>query len=47
MARKYQTHCTTRTEVEILVTEHVLFYNFERISLKNGLTPVESRGKAA
>ena len=29
------------------VSEYIDFYNFERISLKNGLTPVEIRGKAA
>jgi len=37
----------TRAEVEQLVTEYVDFYNFERISLKNGLTPVEIRSKTA
>ena len=42
----YRTHFTTRTEVEQLVSDYVDFYNFERISLKNGLTPVEIRGKA-
>ena len=41
----YRAHFTTRTEVEQLVTEYVDFYNFERISLKNGLTPVEFRSK--
>lgn len=41
----YRAHFTTRTEVEQLVTEYVDFYNFERISLKNGLTPVEIRCK--
>ena len=41
----YRAHFSTRTEVEQLVTEYVDFYNFERISLKNGLTPVEFRGK--
>ena len=43
----YRTHFTTRTEVEQLVTEYVDFYNFERISLNNGLTPVEIRSKTA
>lgn len=43
----YRAHFTTRTEVEQLVTEYVDFYNFERISLKNGLTPVEIRSKTA
>ena len=43
----YRSHFTTRAEVEQLVTEYVDFYNFERISLKNGLTPVEIRSKTA
>ena len=43
----YRTCFTTRTEVEQPVTEHADFYNFERISLKNGLTPVEFRSKTA
>jgi len=43
----YRTHFSSRAEVEQLVKEYVDFYNFERISLKNGLTPVEFRGKAA
>ena len=43
----YRAHFTTRAEVEQLVTEYVDFYNFERISLKNGLTPVEIRSKTA
>ena len=41
----YRAHFTTRAEVEQLVSEYVDFYNFDRISLKNGLTPVEIRGK--
>lgn len=41
----YRAHFTTRIEVEQLVSEYVDFYNFERISLKNGLTPVEIRSK--
>ena len=44
---KYRARFSSRTEVEQLVSEYVYFYNFERISLKNGLTPVEFRGKAA
>lgn len=36
---------TNRTEVEQAVSEYVQFYNFERINLKNGLTPVEIRSK--
>ena len=43
----YRAHFTSRAEVEQLVTEYVHFYNFDRISLKNGLTPLEIRGKAA
>ena len=43
----YRSHFTTRAEVEQLVAEYVDFYNFERISLKNGLTPVEIRSKTA
>ena len=43
----YRTHFSSRSEVEQLVAEYVDFYNFERISLKNGLTPVEIRCKAA
>ena len=41
----YRAHFTTRAELEQLVTEYVDFYNFERISLKNGLAPVEIRSK--
>ena len=40
-------HFASRAEVQQLVTEYVHFYNFERISRKSGLTPVEIRGKAA
>ena len=43
----YRAHFTTRAEVEQLVTEYFDFYNFERISHKNGLTPVEIRSKTA
>ena len=42
----YRAHFSSHDEVEQLVTEYVDFYNFERISLKNGLTPVEFRSKA-
>ena len=38
---------TTKSEVEQLVAEYVYFYNYERINLKNGLTPDEIRSKAA
>lgn len=43
----YRAHFSSRSEVEQLVSEYIDFYNFERISLKNGLTPVEIRCKAA
>ena len=43
----YRARFSTRTEVEQFVAEYVDFYNFERISLKNGLTPLEFRSKAA
>lgn len=36
-----------RSEVERVVAEYVQFYNYERINLKNGLTPFEIRSKAA
>ena len=32
--------------VEQAVAEYVRFYNYERINLKNGLTPFEIRSKA-
>ena len=43
----YRAHFTTRAQLEQLVTEYIHFYNHERINLKNGLTPVEIRSKAA
>ena len=43
----YRTHYATRADVERLVAEYVYFYNFERINLKDGLTPFEIRSKAA
>ena len=36
-----------KAEVEQAVDEYVQFYNFERINMKNGLTPFEIRSKAA
>ena len=36
-----------KAEVEQAVAEYVQFYNFERINIKNGLTPFEIRSKAA
>ena len=43
----YRAQFSSRPDVEQLVSEYIDFYNFERISLKNGLSPVEIRGKAA
>ena len=43
----YRAQFTVREEVEQIITEYVDFYNFERISLKNGLTPVEIRSKTS
>lgn len=43
----YRASFRTRAEVEQLVAEYVHFYNFERIDLKNGLTPLEIRCKTA
>lgn len=42
----YRTKFSSRAEVERAVDEYVQFYNFERINLKNGLTPFEIRSKA-
>ena len=38
---------SNRDEVEAAVAEYMQFYNFERINMKNGLTPDEIRSKAA
>lgn len=35
-----------RAEDEAAVSEYIQFYNFERINMENGLTPVEIRSKA-
>ena len=43
----YRARFSSRAEVEQLVAEYIHFYNFERISLKNGLTLLEIRGKTA
>lgn len=42
----HRLHFSCRAEVEQAVAEYVHFYNFERINLKNGLTPFEIRSKA-
>ena len=43
----YRIHFSCRSEVEYAVAEYIQFYNFERINLKNGLTPDEIRSKSA
>ena len=43
----YRMDFADRSQVERAVAEYVQFYNFERINLKNGLTPNEIRSKAA
>ena len=43
----YRCKPTSGEQVKALVDEYVYFYNFERIDLKNGLTPDEIRRKAA
>lgn len=42
----YRMKFSCRAEVEQTVAEYIQFYNFERINLKNGLTPFEIRSKA-
>lgn len=37
----YRARFSSRAEVEQLVAEYIHFYIFERISLKNGLTPLK------
>lgn len=43
----YRMKFSCRAEVEHAIAEYVFFYNFERINLKNGLTPAEIRSEAA
>ncbi|MBQ8611932.1 MAG: IS3 family transposase, partial [Oscillospiraceae bacterium] len=43
----YRTKFSSRQELEQLIDEYIYFYNFERITLKHGLTPNEIRSKAA
>lgn len=43
----YRCHPTTDEQVRQLVDEYIQFYNYERIDMKNGLTPFEIRSKAA
>ena len=43
----YRSHYSSVNELLQLISEYVHFYNFERISLKNGLTPIKIRSKAA
>ncbi len=43
----YRCKPTTGEQVQQLVDEYIQFYNYERIDMKNGLTPFEIRSKAA
>jgi len=43
----YRCNPTTGEQVQRLVDEYMHFYNFQRIDMKNGLTPFEIRSKAA
>ena len=43
----YRSDYSTRSDIERLVSEYVHFYNFQRINMKNGLTPFEIRSKTA
>ena len=43
----YRMKFSCKAEVEQAVAEYVHFYNYERINMKNGLTPFEIRSKAA
>ena len=43
----YRAHYSTKQQVEQLIAEYIHFYNYERINLKDGLTPIEIRSKAA
>ena len=43
----YRARYTTRSQGEERIVQYVHFYNFERVNLKNGLTPSEIRSKAA
>ena len=38
---------TSMSELQEVVAQYVRFYNYERIRLKNGLTPYEIRSKTA
>ena len=45
--RLYRMNFSCRAGVGQAVAEYVLFYNFERVNLKNGFTPFEIRSKPA
>ena len=40
-------HLSIPHYIVLIFAEYIHFYNFERISLKIGLTPLEIRGKTA
>ena len=41
-----RTKSTDMAQLENVIWEYVQFYNYERINMKNGLTPFEIRSKA-
>lgn len=43
----YRCNPTASKQVQRLVDAYMHFYNFQRIDIKNGLTPFEIRSKAA
>ena len=43
----YCARFSSRVEVEQLVAECIHFYNFERVSLRKGLVPIEIRSMTA
>ena len=43
----YKAHYSSRQQVEQLINECIHFYSYELINLKDGLTPIEIRSKAA
>lgn len=42
----YRCTPTTREQVQQMIDEYIHFYNYQRIDMKNGLTPFEIRSKA-
>ena len=44
---RYSCKPVIREQVQQMVDEYIHFYNYQRIDMKNGLTPFEIRSKAA